>query len=61
MSDTVQPKKAIPSNTSVKNYSNERFRNVTVEKVKALAEKWFGDIPSGEMYKRNLPQEPVCG
>lgn len=33
MSDTVQPKKAIPSNTSIKNYSNERFRNVTVEKV----------------------------
>src|SRR6476469_4336107 len=32
--------------------------NVTVEKVKALAEKWFNDIPSGEMYKRNLPQEP---
>ncbi len=33
--------------------------NVTVEKVKALAEKWFGDIPSGEKYNRNLPQEPV--
>lgn len=32
--------------------------NVTVEKVKELAEKWFGDIPSGEKYKRNLPQEP---
>ena len=32
--------------------------NVTVEKVKALAEKWFGDIPPGEKYKRNLPQEP---
>lgn len=32
--------------------------NVTVEKVKALAEKWFNDIPAGEMYKRNLPQEP---
>jgi zinc protease len=32
--------------------------NITVEKVKALAEKWFGDIPSGEPYKRNLPQEP---
>jgi len=32
--------------------------NVTVEKVKALAEKWFGDIPSGEKYKRNLPAEP---
>lgn len=33
--------------------------NVTVEKVKMLAEKWFGDIPSGEAYKRNLPEEPV--
>lgn len=33
--------------------------NVTVEKVKALAEKWFGDIPSGEKYKRNIPAEPV--
>lgn len=32
--------------------------NVTTEKAKALAEKWFGDIPSGEKYKRNLPQEP---
>ena len=32
--------------------------NVTTEKVKVLAEKWFADIPSGEMYKRNLPQEP---
>ncbi|MEP6701258.1 MAG: pitrilysin family protein, partial [Bacteroidota bacterium] len=32
--------------------------NVTTEKVKALAEKWFGDIPAGLAYKRNLPQEP---
>jgi predicted Zn-dependent peptidase len=32
--------------------------NVTVEKVKALAEKWFGEIPAGEKYIRNLPQEP---
>jgi len=32
--------------------------NVTVENVKTLAEKWFGDIPSGEKYKRNLPREP---
>jgi len=31
--------------------------NVTTERVKELAEKWFGDIPSGEKYKRNLPQE----
>jgi predicted Zn-dependent peptidase len=32
--------------------------NVTVEKVKGLAEKWFGDIPAGEKYIRKLPQEP---
>jgi zinc protease len=32
--------------------------NVTTEKVKALAEKWFGDIPAGEKYKRNLTKEP---
>jgi zinc protease len=33
--------------------------NVTTEKVKGLAEKWFGDIPSGEKYIRNLPAEPI--
>ena len=33
--------------------------NVTIEKVKELAEKWFGDIPAGEKYVRNLPQEPT--
>jgi zinc protease len=32
--------------------------NVTLEKVKELAEKWFNEIPSGERYIRNLPQEP---
>jgi predicted Zn-dependent peptidase len=32
--------------------------NVTTEKVKELAEKWFADIPAGTEYKRNLPQEP---
>jgi predicted Zn-dependent peptidase len=32
--------------------------NVTTEKVKALAEKWFSDIPSGEKYRRNVAQEP---
>ena len=32
--------------------------NVSFEKVKTLAEKWFGDIPAGSIYKRNLPQEP---
>ena len=33
--------------------------NITVERVKELAEKWFGDIPSGEKYVRKLPQEPA--
>lgn len=32
--------------------------NVTTEQVKQLAEKWFGPIPAGEKYHRNLPQEP---
>lgn len=33
--------------------------NVQVDQVKVLAEKWFGPIPAGETYHRNLPQEPV--
>lgn len=32
--------------------------NVTTEEVKRLADKWFGPIPMGEKYERNLPQEP---
>ena len=32
--------------------------NVTTEKAKQLAEKWFGPIESGEKYVRQLPQEP---
>jgi zinc protease len=32
--------------------------NVTTAKVKMLADKWFGEIPAGEKYKRNLPAEP---
>lgn len=31
--------------------------NVSVEQIKELAEKWFGDIPSGEERVRNLPHE----
>jgi len=31
---------------------------VTTDEVKRLAEKWFGPIPRGDEYKRNLPQEP---
>ncbi|MGB3588585.1 MAG: pitrilysin family protein [Tunicatimonas sp.] len=30
---------------------------VEAEEVKRLAEKWFGDIPAGEAYDRQLPQE----
>jgi predicted Zn-dependent peptidase len=33
--------------------------NVKLEQVRRLAEKWFGDIPSGEKYIRNLPMEPA--
>ena len=31
---------------------------VTVQQVRELAEKWFGDIPAGEKYVRDLPVEP---
>jgi len=32
--------------------------NVKTAQVKQLAEKWFGEIPSGEKYIRSLPEEP---
>ncbi|MDB5142036.1 MAG: insulinase family protein [Mucilaginibacter sp.] len=32
--------------------------DISVEQAKQLAEKWFGPIPAGEKYYRNLPQEP---
>src|SRR5690606_30972879 len=32
--------------------------NVKLNNIKALAEKWFADIPVGEANDRNLPQEP---
>jgi zinc protease len=32
--------------------------NVHTEQVKQLTEKWFGGIPAGEKYNRNLPAEP---
>lgn len=31
---------------------------VKTDQVKQLAEKWFGDIPSGEKYVRSIPVEP---
>lgn len=33
--------------------------NVETEYVKQLSEKWFGPIPAGEKYNRNIPQEPL--
>lgn len=33
--------------------------NVSWEEVLGLSEKWFGPIPQGKTYHRNLPQEPV--
>jgi zinc protease len=32
--------------------------NVAFDQAKALTEKWFGPIPAGNRYVRNLPQEP---
>lgn len=32
---------------------------VSTEEVKQLVVKWFGDIPKGEPYVRNLPVEPI--
>jgi predicted Zn-dependent peptidase len=54
--------------SDVKNFFFKHYRpneavlcvagNTTTEQVKTLAEKWFGDIPTGEKYSRNLPEEP---
>ena len=32
--------------------------HVQLEQIKQLSEKWFGDIPMGEKYNRQLPIEP---
>ena len=33
--------------------------NIKADEARQLAEKWFGPIPAGEKYHRNLPQEPT--
>ena len=52
----------------VKNFFYKHYRpvnailavggNVKTEQVRVLTEKWFGDIPRGEKYLRNLAVEP---
>jgi zinc protease len=52
----------------VKNFFYKHYRpvnailavggNVKTEQVRMLTEKWFGDIPRGEKYQRNLAAEP---
>lgn len=52
----------------VKNFFNKHYTpsnailvvagNVETDRVMQLAEKWFGPIPSGEKYLRQIPQEP---
>jgi zinc protease len=32
--------------------------NVKTEQVKQLVQKWFGDIPMGDKYQRDIPSEP---
>ncbi len=53
----------------VKNFFSVHYRpinailvvagNVKTDHVKELAEKWFGPIPPGEKYIRNIPKEPT--
>lgn len=33
--------------------------NFELDEVKSLVQKWYGDIPAGEKYNRDLPIEPV--
>lgn len=33
--------------------------NIKTEEIKRLTEKWFGNIPMGDKYNRDLPKEPV--
>lgn len=52
----------------VKNFFYKHYRpsnailcvagNVDTAQVKELAEKWFGGIPAGDKYVRNIPAEP---
>jgi zinc protease len=35
--------------------------HVKTEQVRQLAEKWFGDIPAGDKYIRQIPDEPAQG
>jgi zinc protease len=53
----------------VKNFFSKHYRpinailviggHVKAEQVRQLSEKWFGDIPTGERYVRQIPDEPV--
>ncbi len=54
--------------TDVKNFFRKHYNpsnailvvagNVKTDEIKLLAEKWFGDIPPGEKYIRNIQAEP---
>jgi zinc protease len=54
--------------TDVKNFFFKHYRpnhailvvagNVKIAEVKPLIEKWFADIPAGEQYIRQIPDEP---
>ncbi|OQP67189.1 peptidase M16 [Niastella vici] len=53
----------------VKNFFAKHYRpmnailvvggKVKTEQVRQLAEKWFGDIPAGAKYERQIPDEPA--
>lgn len=50
-SDTVQLEKEVPPKTTLKTYSNERFRNVTVEK---LTDDTFRVKGEGQIFEANF-------
>lgn len=55
--------------TDVKNFFFKHYRpvnailvvagKVKTDEIKKLSEKWFGDIPMGDKYVRNILQEPL--
>ena len=48
----------VPNNAILTVAGNFSKIEGSTEGVKSLVEKWFGSVPSGDMPKRNLPEEP---
>ena len=48
----------VPNNAILTVAGNFSKIEGSTEGVKSLVEKWFGSVPSGDVPKRNLPEEP---